>query len=38
VPDGYLENTGKLMFEDQGSNTGRCYLACHGTVHSPAEY
>jgi hypothetical protein len=27
-----------LMFEDLGSNHGRCYLACHGTVHSPAEY
>jgi hypothetical protein len=27
-----------LEFEDLGSNRGRCYLACHGTVHSPAEY
>jgi hypothetical protein len=27
-----------LKFEDLGSNRGRCYLACHGTVHSPAEY
>jgi len=31
-------NTGMLMFEDLGSNRGRCYLACHGAVHSPAEY
>jgi predicted CXXCH cytochrome family protein len=31
-------NTGRLEFEDLGSNRGRCYLACHGTVHSPAEY
>ena len=30
--------TGMLMFEDLGANQGRCYLACHGTVHSPAEY
>jgi hypothetical protein len=38
VPEGYGSNTGKLMFEDQGANSGRCYLACHGTVHSPADY
>jgi predicted CXXCH cytochrome family protein len=31
-------NTGMLKFEDLGSNRGQCYLACHGTVHSPAEY
>jgi predicted CXXCH cytochrome family protein len=31
-------NAGMLMFEDLGSNRGRCYLACHGTVHSPADY
>ncbi|MBW2541015.1 MAG: hypothetical protein JRF15_02910 [Deltaproteobacteria bacterium] len=31
-------NTGMLMFEDMGSNHGQCYLSCHGTVHSPAEY
>jgi predicted CXXCH cytochrome family protein len=31
-------DTRMLKFEDLGSNHGRCYLACHGTVHSPAEY
>jgi hypothetical protein len=31
-------NTRMLMFEDMGSNRGQCYLSCHGTVHSPAEY
>jgi hypothetical protein len=30
--------TGMLMFEDLGSNHGQCYVACHGTVHSPAKY
>jgi len=30
--------TGMLLFEDLGSNRGRCYLSCHGAVHSPAEY
>jgi predicted CXXCH cytochrome family protein len=30
--------TGMLMFEDLGSNQGLCYVACHGTVHSPAKY
>jgi predicted CXXCH cytochrome family protein len=30
--------TGLLMFEDLGSNQGLCYVACHGTVHSPAKY
>jgi predicted CXXCH cytochrome family protein len=29
---------GLLQFEDLGSNSGRCYLLCHGAVHNPAEY
>ena len=36
VPAG--PNAGELKFEDEGSNRGRCYLACHEAVHSPAEY
>ena len=30
--------TGRLEFEDQGTFRGRCYLLCHGAVHSPQEY
>jgi len=29
---------GRLEFEDLGMNRGRCYLECHGTMHSPLEY
>jgi predicted CXXCH cytochrome family protein len=31
-------NTGMLKFEDGGSNSGKCYLSCHGALHSPCEY
>jgi hypothetical protein len=31
-------NTGMLKFEDGGSNTGTCYLSCHGATHSPCVY
>ncbi len=31
-------NTGRLEFEDLGSNRGRCYLLCHGKKHSPKSY
>jgi hypothetical protein len=32
-----------LMFEDGGTNKGKCYLSCHvdgagGGEHSPCEY
>jgi predicted CXXCH cytochrome family protein len=30
--------TGRLEFEDLGSNRGRCYLDCHGMEHSPESY
>jgi len=30
--------TGLLRFEDTGRFSGRCYLKCHGEVHSPKEY
>jgi ribosomal protein L40E len=30
--------TGRLAFEDLGVFRGRCFLACHGQVHSPQEY
>jgi predicted CXXCH cytochrome family protein len=29
---------GRLEFEDLGANRGRCYLDCHGKMHSPLEY
>jgi predicted CXXCH cytochrome family protein len=29
---------GRLLFEDTGQNSGRCYLTCHGDVHQPREY
>lgn len=30
--------TGRLEYESQGPGMGRCYLNCHGEVHSPAQY
>ena len=27
--------TGKLMYEDLGTDQGRCFLSCHGASHSP---
>ncbi|MBI5663133.1 MAG: hypothetical protein HZC46_13415 [Ignavibacterium album] len=33
-PDG----SGRLRFEDLGTFKGRCYLRCHGEVHSPKTY
>jgi predicted CXXCH cytochrome family protein len=30
--------TGRLAFEKTGTNSGRCYLSCHGVDHSPKEY
>lgn len=30
--------TGILRFEDLGTNSGRCYLECHGVAHSPESY
>lgn len=30
--------TGLLRYEDLGSNSGRCYLECHGVAHSPESY
>jgi predicted CXXCH cytochrome family protein len=32
------DSKGRLMFEDLGTYTGRCYLTCHGKEHKPKEY
>lgn len=32
------DNLGRLRFEDNGTFRGRCYLTCHGEVHSPRSY
>lgn len=32
------DNLGRLRFEDNGTFRGRCYLICHGEVHSPRSY
>ncbi len=29
---------GILLFEDLGTNSGRCYLKCHGKNHKPKSY
>lgn len=31
-------STGLLLFEDLGLESGRCFLACHGSEHGPKEY
>jgi len=31
-------STGRLEFIDTGTFHGRCYLQCHGEIHSPQEY
>jgi len=31
-------SSGILRFEDTGTNTGRCYLTCHGENHNPLSY
>lgn len=33
-PDGF----GRLLFEDNGTFHGRCYLICHGESHNPKSY
>jgi predicted CXXCH cytochrome family protein len=30
--------TGRLEYESTGRFSGRCFLSCHGVVHSPTEY
>ncbi len=32
------DKMGRLRFEDTGSNSGRCYLTCHGENHNPESY
>lgn len=34
----FPDSTGRLDFEDLGTFRGQCYLQCHDTEHSPAEY
>jgi hypothetical protein len=29
---------GLLYWESTGTNTGRCYLVCHGKTHNPLTY
>lgn len=32
------DSSGRLMFEDSGRFSGRCYLTCHKEEHSPEKY
>lgn len=32
------DSLGRLMFEDTGTYSGRCYLTCHGALHEPKAY